>query len=966
MDITDRRSRQRLAALLAWCLVLLLSWGLMLWELDASDLTHDEVISFHWANRPLPQMLGQLQEAVREHPPTYYLLLDAWMTATGSSEYSLRLFTAATAMLSLVLVGWVARLSLRSFGGMASIVPVVLLAITPGMVYYARVARMYQMVVALPLLSTGLFLRGFLRRRTWPHWASVAGLALVHLGAITTHYYLVLPMIVQLLVLLLRRRWKPLAAWCGAQSVPILVVLAWFLISPGLQNTTGSFSLQRVIPTGFEFLHLAGKLLFSPVVRVQYWPVIVLLVLVGAGVVIALRRDRAVGAWLLLTLVVPIAVAYAIPNAPEPRLILFTLPSVALALGAVCVTPVSLARVLSRGAAVGLTSFLTIGAGWLLARGGLVQAVSFDRSDYGHTLDTIAALSRPGDVVLFYGPWQEIMLDYYDPGGLPPIVAVPKQAPPRLRPTEAEPVLRHLVESYRRIWVLPAAVSDVDPRFYAGGWLLNNAHNVWETGDFGLYLPLLPVDADSSEPALVFGGALRLESLHYERMPVPAGEPVRLTLRWSVLRALEQHVQMTLTLVDDAERVWAVARPTPGYWADSADTWIPGRTTNVLTGLVVPQGAPPGNYTLRLMVSEAGTGAPLQVGEVNTAPLLAVQVTEPVAKTVLWDLPGTQQTRFCSLDGGACVDVVGVEPGGTRFQQGHPVSYAIHWVAEGPPLPGVVPQLSVVHDPRAPWARESLVLSATLSSPWSYAAESSTRGEDVVSSPGGSAVEMPVLSHRVMLPLVLSGSEYTPLVHGRLVTAPGAFVLSPDAKEGRARVELSVLGPDGQEWQTPEGETVTRLFDIDVEKRPTLRELPAGLDPVDVDFGEAVAMRGYRVQGDARPGGRLRITYAWYAKERPTQIFSVFNHVTGPDGTIIAQADGWPLNGRVLTTQWQPKEYLRDTYTIDIPTDAPAGPYRLYVGLYDAATGDRPAVVAAGEVQADGRLQIPLPGDPPQ
>ena len=170
------------------------------------------------------------------------------------------------------------------------------------------------------------------------------------------------------------------------------------------------------------------------------------------------------------------------------------------------------------------------------------------------------------------------------------------------------------------------------------------------------------------------------------------------------------------------------------------------------------------------------------------------------------------------------------------------------------------------------------------------------------------------------------------------------------------------MGPDGRVWQTPEGETVTRLFDIDVEKRPALRELPAGLDPVDVDFGEAVALRGYRVQGDARPGGRLRITYAWYAKERPTQVFSVFNHVTGPDGTIIAQADGWPLDGQIPTTQWQPGEYLQDTHTVEIPSDARPGPYSLYVGLYDAATGIWPVVLVAGEVQADGRFQIPLPG----
>jgi hypothetical protein len=56
----------------------------------------------------------------------------------------------------------------------------------------------------------------------------------------------------------------------------------------------------------------------------------------------------------------------------------------------------------------------------------------------------------------------------------------------------------------------------------------------------------------------------------------------------------------------------------------------------------------------------------------------------------------------------------------------------------------------------------------------------------------------------------------------------------------------------------------------------------------------------------------------------------------------------------VLTNQWQPGEYVQDSHAIDIPTDAPPGPYILAVGLYDAASGERLSAFLDGE---------PLPGD---
>jgi hypothetical protein len=195
-----------------------------------------------------------------------------------------------------------------------------------------------------------------------------------------------------------------------------------------------------------------------------------------------------------------------------------------------------------------------------------------------------------------------------------------------------------------------------------------------------------------------------------------------------------------------------------------------------------------------------------------------------------------------------------------------------------------------------------------------------------------------------------------------MVTLPVAMVIPPDAPTGPAQVTLEVIGPNGRLWSTTEGETSLPLFELDVEGRPVVRSLPKDLTPIQVDFGDTMALRGYRVEGDARPGGQLRATYAWYARQSPTEIYAVFNHLTTSDGTMVAQVDGWPLEGRLLTIQWEPGEYVQDTHTLQIPADAPPGPYTLYVGLYNAATGERQPAVQDGQLVPDGRVPIPLPG----
>ncbi len=952
MDMEAEHGLRQLRFLMAWVVLLAIVWGLWLWRLDASDLTFDEAATYYVAHRSTAQIVTYLRGAVREHPPVYFLLIHSWMACAGASEFSLRAFSVAVGLVALTVTGRLARFvcaGLRSawarqrrwdVAALGGWVAAALLGLAPGMAYYAREARMYSLGVLWTVLSVWLFLRDWLPTRQWPRRGALLGLAAVHTLALFTHYYLLLPMLAQPLTLLLRRRWRSLLAWCGLHGALGAFGLLWLRTAPGLQLTTSSvgWTLLPDLPSRFDTLRLLGKLLFSPVVQLRYRLLYALLVCIGLGLLSVLSRRRWVGAWLALALALSVVLVFLLPNAPAPRFMVFAMPFIALALAHLGLTPLYWADAW-RGKGVrlfhhcsvllplgwGLSALAAFALGAGLVAGGLRHALAFERSRYGRTLEFVQAHARPGDGVLFYGPWQWIQYRYYRSHDMPPITTLPPAAPPRLKPAEAQPVLEGLLRHYQRLWVLPAAVDDVDPRHFVEGWLNTHAHAVWRTDDLSLYMPLLPEHAPRQPLGLVFGDTLMLEEVAYEAPSLPAGEGLRVVFTWRPRAALERDVRLTLSLADAHGHLWAEVHAIPAEWAQPPRMWEAGEVYTDCEGLVVPQGAPPGEYTLRLAVADAATGAVLRVNGGEWAEVVTVAVKEPVAAAVLAGLPNPNAADFCAPGGTPCVSLAGYEPGGVRFVQGYPLPLALHWLV-APDTPPVQAQVRLMERPWQPWLEATPVATVTL--------------------PLGMEV----------------GSPGSPATTRRLLTMPAVLLIPVDAPAGRAQVVLSVVGPDGNLWRGPTDGSQVVLFPVIIERRPVARRLPPGLTPIEVDFGPEVGLRGYRIEGEARPGASVRVTYAWYARTRPTAIYAVFNHVLSADGRPVVQVDGWPQEGRLLSIQWQPGEYVEDSYTLTIPPDAPAPPYTLYVGLYNAATNERlPATRGTERLDGD-RLPLALAG----
>jgi hypothetical protein len=110
--------------------------------------------------------------------------------------------------------------------------------------------------------------------------------------------------------------------------------------------------------------------------------------------------------------------------------------------------------------------------------------------------------------------------------------------------------------------------------------------------------------------------------------------------------------------------------------------------------------------------------------------------------------------------------------------------------------------------------------------------------------------------------------------------------------------------------------------------------------------------------GPLGPGDTLHLSLIWQATRPFYRDLKLFVHLLDSSGQVIAQTD--PLAGLgagpegtdYFTSQWDPGQMILDEVALDISPEAPPGPYRLAIGLYDGETLERLPVVG----REDGRV----------
>jgi hypothetical protein len=105
-------------------------------------------------------------------------------------------------------------------------------------------------------------------------------------------------------------------------------------------------------------------------------------------------------------------------------------------------------------------------------------------------------------------------------------------------------------------------------------------------------------------------------------------------------------------------------------------------------------------------------------------------------------------------------------------------------------------------------------------------------------------------------------------------------------------------------------------------------------------FGHGVRLEDTTFTTSSLPGHGVALQLQWHASRTPDADGKVFVHLYAPNGTLVAQHDGFPAFDTRPPTTWRAGEDVRDRIGLYVPPGT-QGPLRLAVGIYDPSTGAR-------------------------
>ncbi len=156
----------------------------------------------------------------------------------------------------------------------------------------------------------------------------------------------------------------------------------------------------------------------------------------------------------------------------------------------------------------------------------------------------------------------------------------------------------------------------------------------------------------------------------------------------------------------------------------------------------------------------------------------------------------------------------------------------------------------------------------------------------------------------------------------------------------------------------PAGRSITPVI---VRLRVRLPSVPAAPKPPLYTLGSGIALEAVQAPQRVRAGTAFTVTMAWRSLTTLGSDDTVFVHVLGPGGAVLAQADDEPQQGSLPTSFWERGELVPDSAVVNVPVGLSPGEYRLVLGMYELASGQRlPVRDASGQPAGDSILLGPL------
>ncbi len=390
------------------------------------------------------------------------------------------------------------------------------------------------------------------------------------------------------------------------------------------------------------------------------------------------------------------------------------------------------------------------------------------------------------------------------------------------------------------------------------------------------------------ELSVSYGGALELCGVRADAS-VPSGGQAHITLYWRVPNYVMTVYSTGILAVDErgVDALWEhIDHQRPGNIPTT--WWYPGDVVRDAYTIQVPVGTPPGRYTLRVQVypySSPMTALDIQNpgkgahGKGYDAAV--IEVTRPKTRTDQADIP--QGTAPQPLGEG--IILVGHNALPFQVHAGDRLLLELYWNAAQTLTNSLTAQLAFTD------AKGNPTVGATFEPVPGYDTSLWQAGDTWRGI------------HLLRVPPALSG----------------AYTVSLELQGGAQAVlgEIMVAAPQ-------------RVY-----------QAPAVSASTAAAFGELAELIGYDASVAVQAGQPFSITLHWRALGETERGYKVFVHLLDAEGRSAAGHDAEPANWQRPTTSWVAGEYIADEHVLALPADLPAGSYRIEVGIYDGASGER-------------------------
>lgn len=419
-------------------------------------------------------------------------------------------------------------------------------------------------------------------------------------------------------------------------------------------------------------------------------------------------------------------------------------------------------------------------------------------------------------------------------------------------------------------------------------------------------LPSTTVDFEPPEFIALRADFGPLELVAQAHSPVtPSGEEAWVALRWQARQTPDRDYKVSLRLVD-----------AQGHLTGQADTWLlsndhrlsagwrPGDVVTTYHRLPTLPATLPGTYRLQLILYDAETQRPVwSVDETGRSLAEPVDLGAMVVGRPWREAAVAPAAPLDAIPLAPAVALLGYDLDRGRFSAGETMHLALYWHA----LAGVAGDYTATLQ----LVGEGGEVAAEWQQPPAYPTSRWQAGD------------LWRTWHDLPIPRDV---------------APGQYQLIA----GLAGVEAG-------------GPVQATLQGIEIQGRPRLFDVPRIGQPQVAQLGDGIRLLGYDLAEDQVQAGQvLHLTLYWQALHESDLSYTVFTHLIDGNLSIWGQRDSLPGGGALPTTGWIAGEVVIDAYEIVVDPDAPAGAYRLEVGMYDAATDQRlPVSDEAGAVLGD-------------